>query len=72
MTYNSKTQDVTLALLRGAILGEDERLPFDVGHIDADIWKEAMEAGFLIVIRSYEQVNKYNIYGKNYNYHCYL
>ena len=43
MTYNSKTQDVTLALLRGAIQGEDERLPFDVGHIDAVTWKEVME-----------------------------
>lgn len=43
MTYNSNTQDVTLALLRSAIQGEDERLPFDVGHIDADTWKDVME-----------------------------
>ena len=43
MTNNKNTQDVTLALLRGAIQGEDERLPFDVGHIDADTWKEVME-----------------------------
>lgn len=71
MTYNSKTQDVILALLRGAIQWEDEGLPFDVGHIDKHTWKEAVDAGLLIVIRSYEQVNK-TIYGKNYNYHCYL
>lgn len=71
MTYNSKIQDVTLALLRGAIQGEDEGLPFDVGHIDAYTWKEAMDAGLLIVIRINEQVNKTK-YGKNYNYHCYL
>ena len=43
MTFNRKTQYVTLALLRGAIQGEDERLPFDVGHIDADTWKEVMD-----------------------------
>ena len=43
MTYNSKTQDVVLALLRWAIQGEDEGLPLEVGHIDADIWQEAME-----------------------------
>ena len=71
MTYNSKTQDVTLALLQGVIQGEEERSHFDVGHIDEDTWKAAMETGFLIVIRSYEQVNK-TIYGKNFNYHCYL
>lgn len=43
MTYNPKTQDVVLALMQRAIQGEDERLPLEVGHIDADIWKEAME-----------------------------
>ena len=31
-----------MALLRGAIQGEGERLHFDVGHIDADTWKEAI------------------------------
>ena len=71
MNNNPKTQDVTLALLRGAIQGEDECLPFDIGHIDADTWKEAMDAGFLNVIRINEQVNKTK-YGKNFNYHCYL
>lgn len=43
MTNNKNTQDVTLALLRGAIQGEEECLPFDVDHIDAVTWKEAME-----------------------------
>lgn len=66
MTNNPKSLAVTLALLRVAIQGEEERL-----QIDEDTWKEAMNAGFLIVIRSYEQVNK-TIYGKNFNYHCYF
>lgn len=43
MTYNSKIQEVVLALLRHAIQGDEKGFALEVRHIDADIWKGAME-----------------------------
>ena len=37
MTYNPKSQDVTLALLRRAIQGGEKGLALEVGHVDEEV-----------------------------------